>query len=400
MPLRISILLSHWQTLQVAWIICDDQGNPIPLDAPPPPHPSDCGSDDWMPYNKHVEFEVANFLYHRNQMSMGDIDFMFNLWAASLAAHGDTLPFTNHTDMYDTINSTSLGGVPWQSFSLQYNRILPDDSDDVPSWMKSEYDIWFQDPWLLVHNIILNLDFKDKFDYALVQEYSVSDGAHQFHDFMSGNWCWKQADLIVQDLDTIGSMFIPIILGSDKTTVSVTTGHNQYWPVYMSIGNIHNNVWHAHCNGIVLLGFLAILKTMYSILIFRHWLLHSSLTKMLETLKPGMTKPEVVHCPDGHFQQAVYGLGPYIADYPKQALLACIVQNWCPNLNEGMYGQCSHTHTEVLVEEFKLGVLWDEYCLLIKGAFKDHLVQWVHDYIEAQYTEANMNRILDDIDHQ
>lgn len=42
-----------------------------------------------------------------------------------------------------------------------------------------------------------------------------------------------------------------------------------------------------------------------------------------------MTKPEVVHCFDGHFQHAIYGLGPYIADYPEQALLACIVQGWC-----------------------------------------------------------------------
>ncbi|KIN95142.1 hypothetical protein M404DRAFT_166656, partial [Pisolithus tinctorius Marx 270] len=35
---------------------------------------------------------------------------------------------------------------------------------------------------------------------------------------------------------------VPIILGSDKTTVSVTTGQNDYWPVYISIGNIHNNI--------------------------------------------------------------------------------------------------------------------------------------------------------------
>jgi hypothetical protein len=51
---------------------------------------------------------------------------------------------------------------------------------------------------------------------------------------------------------------------------------------------------------------------------------------MLESLKPGMTTPEVVRCPDGHFRLAIYGLGPYIADYPEQALLASIVQNWCP----------------------------------------------------------------------
>ena len=55
-------------------------------------------------------------------------------------------------------------------------------------------------------------------------------------------------------------MFVPIILGSDKTTVSVGTGNNEYWPVYLSIGNIHNSVRRAHQNGLVLLGFLAIPK--------------------------------------------------------------------------------------------------------------------------------------------
>jgi hypothetical protein len=43
-----------------------------------------------------------------------------------------------------------------------------------------------------------------------------------------------------------------------------------------------------------------------------------------------MTVPRVTRCCDGHFRRVVYGLGPYIADYPEQALLACVVQNWCP----------------------------------------------------------------------
>jgi hypothetical protein len=63
---------------------------------------------------------------------------------------------------------------------------------------------------------------------------------------------------------------------------------------------------------------------------FCHQLLHSSLAKILETLKVGMTTPEVVCFPDDHFRKVIYGLGPYIADYPEQALLACIVQGWCP----------------------------------------------------------------------
>lgn len=53
-----------------------------------------------------------------------------------------------------------------------------------------------------------------------------------------------------------GAFLVPIILGSDKTTVSVATGDNAYWPVYLSIGNIRNHVRRAHRNGVVLLGFL------------------------------------------------------------------------------------------------------------------------------------------------
>ena len=50
---------------------------------------------------------------------------------------------------------------------------------------------------------------------------------------------------------------------------------------------------------------------------------------MLESLKPGMTTPEIVRCPDGRFRRVIYGLGPYIADYPEQVLLASVMQGWC-----------------------------------------------------------------------
>lgn len=63
---------------------------------------------------------------------------------------------------------------------------------------------------------------------------------------------------------------------------------------------------------------------------FRRHLFHTSLRAILETFRSVMEKPEVIKCADGHYRRAVYGLGPYIADYPEQCLLACIVQGWCP----------------------------------------------------------------------
>ena len=57
-------------------------------------------------------------------------------------------------------------------------------------------------------------------------------------------------------------MFTPVILGSDKTTVSVATGQNEYYPLYASIGNVQNHVRRAHHNALAIIGFLAIPKSM------------------------------------------------------------------------------------------------------------------------------------------
>jgi hypothetical protein len=158
-------------------------------------------------------------------------------------------------------------------------------------------------------------------------------------------------DIISEDTDTHGSTFVPVILGSDKTTVSVATGQNDYYPLYASIGNVRNNVRRAHRNAVAVVGFLAMPKSkcsliLYSIVLtsrtatkqhaetkefrrFHRQLFHSSLSYILKSLKPGMTTPEVARFGDGHYRRVIYGLGPYIADYEEQVLLACIVRRWC-----------------------------------------------------------------------
>jgi len=68
------------------------------------------------------------------------------------------------------------------------------------------------------------------------------------------------ADIIASDPETHGATFVPIVLGSDKTTVSVATGHNEYYPLH-SIGNVHNGVRRAHRGAVSLVGFLSIAKS-------------------------------------------------------------------------------------------------------------------------------------------
>ncbi len=104
-----------------------------------------------------------------------------------------------------------------------------------------------------------------------------------------------------------------------------------------------------------------------------------------------MTQPEVAKFPDGHFRRIIWGIGPYIADYPEQVLLSCIVQGWCaryvtfPSLDstmcqlylprcqaasdqldnsEDVYERRSRDHTDFLATKCEMGVLYDNYGII------------------------------------
>jgi Plavaka transposase len=130
-------------------------------------------------------------------MSASDIDTLLNLWNASAAASGESAPLQNHKHMYDTIDATPLGDIPWESFSLHFNGNRPD--SEVPSWMDASYNVWFHEPHQLVHNIISNPDFENGFDYTPYQEHDA-DGSCHYHNFMSANWPWKQAVCNINEL--------------------------------------------------------------------------------------------------------------------------------------------------------------------------------------------------------
>ena len=171
--------------------------------------------------------------------------------------------------------------------------------------------------------------------------------------------CWEVSSLLTLIQDTIsgdvlthGSMFVPIILGSDKTTVSVATGQNEYYPLYLSISNIQNHMRRAHKNALIIIGFLPILKGKFLTKLsynlgshilgarkdtdteefhhFKRTLTHGSIAKILLPIKPFMTTLDIVWCPDQYFHWVLYSLGPHISDYPEQVMVVWILLNWCP----------------------------------------------------------------------
>jgi len=187
-------------------------------------------------------------------------------------------------------------------------------------------------------------------------------------------------------------MLVPIILSSNKTTVSVATGQTDYYPLYLSIGNVRNTVHRAHRNAVALIGFLAMPKSklylfdFMQLLIlhllatrehtstpafhkFKKQLFHSSLSHILDSLHPAMKDPETVLCGDDYYRCVIYALAAYIADYEEQVLLSCIVRSWCPkclayreNLDEGALRHCRE-HSDMIVDEFELRNIHENYGL-------------------------------------
>ncbi|KAG2128923.1 uncharacterized protein EDB93DRAFT_1094952 [Suillus bovinus] len=189
--------------------------------------------DDWSPFQNRTEFETAEFLYSHAQMSVPNINTLLDLWATSLLKHGDMLPFVDHKDLYKTINNIPIGGVNWQSFKIQYSREKLD-IPDVPSWMNQQFDVCYRNPCEVACNILANPDYVNDFDYHPFHEYLVSKDEHCYQDFMSDDWAWQQADIIATEPDMLSATFVPIILGSDKITVSVGTGNNDSYIVPVS----------------------------------------------------------------------------------------------------------------------------------------------------------------------
>lgn len=355
---------------RIAGTPCDSDGYDLPSDTPSHQSTKDSEPQNFFPFNNRVHFELADFFFRKNQISQAGFDELMQLWAATLPP-GTPPPFAGHDDYHNTLDAIPFGEVPWQSFSVTYDGPRP--VGPAPSWMSAEYDVWFRCPLAIAENHLANPAFADEIDWSPKRVFNEA-GKREYCDFMSGNWSWRQAvssnlsktnlraDIFpATGLDCCGSYDAwRRVLPADPwqrqdnslcrngskrvlSPVSIHRTHSQQCSSRSSQRSlacrlsghpersVTDEVFASYSED-WLTGWIAEndYKNDPAFRKFRRQLFHSSLAHILQSVKPAMKTPRVTRCGDGYFRRVIYGLGPYIADYPEQALLACIVQGWCP----------------------------------------------------------------------
>ncbi|KAH8977368.1 hypothetical protein EDB92DRAFT_1808774 [Lactarius akahatsu] len=286
---------------------------------------------DWTPFEDHLAFDWAYYHYVNLQSSAAEIAEGLNLWSATSFKHGSTIgaPWRSAKEMYATIDTIEIGSLPFQTFTLQYTGPKP---LVPPCWMEEAYELNTYNILEVIQEQLATSDFKSQFDYVPYKEFN-GRGERMWSNLMSGQWASMQADELSKEECNDGAMFVPIVAGSDKTTVSVASGHQEYHPIYVSVGNLTNMAQCTHGNSILPVTFLPIPKSEslshVEFQCFCRHLYHRCLELIFDPLRKYMMMPMVIKCPDGHFRCAVFSLGPYIADYLEQVYLAGIVSNWC-----------------------------------------------------------------------
>ncbi|KAI9455276.1 hypothetical protein HD554DRAFT_2030992, partial [Boletus coccyginus] len=206
-----------------------------------------------------------------------------------------------------------------------------------------------------------------------------------------------------------------IILSSDKMQLLDFQGDKAAWSVYLIIGNLAKDVCQqASIHGTILLEYLPIAQLeefsekMKSLV--KYQLFHYCMTCMLTLLVTAGTKGVPMVCADSSTCHVWPILAVYIADYPKQCLIAYYMENHCPLCKVASSAHGDHIRAEpwqvseilhILHEWKDLNVqaavyppFWTllSYCnifraftpnllhQLYKGVFKNYLVKWCMCY--------------------
>ncbi|GAB1521087.1 hypothetical protein RhiTH_004178 [Rhizoctonia solani] len=138
---------------------------------------------------------------------------------------------------------------------------------------------------------------------------------------------------------------VPLIIASDKTTLTNNPRGDKAHPIYLLIGNISKAVRQKPTKrSMIIIGYLPVdsfdnVPDNSSRQQYCADLLHRSLNKIFKPLKKVSSKGVLAWCANGCLRHIYPLIVAWVANYPEQNDIACTTQNGCPKCMQRWHGR-------------------------------------------------------------
>ncbi|KAH9847794.1 hypothetical protein C2E23DRAFT_741139, partial [Lenzites betulinus] len=363
----------------------------------------------WAPFECQEEWELAEWLV-TSGLTQSNIDKFLKLKITQTRTHPS---FRSNYLFYKMVDELPGGLASWK---VEVFDAVGDEMGEDGKPKRERVELWKRDALDCVRELFENPLFRDHIRYAPEKQYADHAGeSHVYNNMWTGNWWWDVQMKLPND-----ATVAPIILASDKTTLSRMSGDKSAWPVYLTLGNFDQNTRRKpSSHATVLLGYLPVAKlecfSEKKRALEGYRLFHQCMRTLLEPLMAAGRDGVMMTCADGFIRRVFPIIAAYIADHPEQCLVSACQENYCPKcpVSPDKRGEPSVSalkdparvsevlnsaaHDDWKPPEFSQWGLravepfWRDFphCNIFtaltpdilhqlhKGVFKDHLVSWV-----------------------
>ncbi|KAI5989448.1 hypothetical protein EDC04DRAFT_2873164 [Pisolithus marmoratus] len=334
----------------------------------------------WAPFCNDSKRDLSQFLM--KNVSQTKIDEFLKL----LLVHDSGVSFASVHAFLKHVDSLQTGPA-WTCEMIDVAGNVVGE-DGRMRW--EQLELWHRDPVKCIMELIGNLAFRDAVAYVPEHAYADSKGKNRIYDEMwTADWWWD-----VQGKLPTSATIAPVILSSDKTSLSVFSGNKKAWLVYLTIGNISKDVRRQVLSHVtILIGYLPVSKLKCfkkkTHSLAGYCLFHHAMLLLLQPLVDASHNGKIMTCTDA-----------YVANFPEQCLVACN--------KERDHEECTwQSMTDTLKTLKCLCAVYEPFwkdlpftniftCItpdilhqLHKGIFHDHLLQWCINIVREKEVDAH-----------
>ena len=182
--------------------------------------------NEYYPYANEADFALAAWFYTK-ELSKGDVTTFFEEQA--LKHWHKSLSFANSTEWLNTLHQ-----IPYGICDDEWKAVTMTIQLDTNGARSTEYIFYYRDIIKVIEFLIGYEPFAENLTYVPVRVYSTREKISRlYHEMYTGDWWWERQTQLPN-----GATIIPLLLGTDKTLLTMLHGDLSAWPIYLTIGNL------------------------------------------------------------------------------------------------------------------------------------------------------------------